>query len=49
MKGYQLKLYQNSLDIESRTLVKSLYFITLKGGIDQTVLVDLIKEQIGLM
>jgi hypothetical protein len=48
MKGYQLKLHQDCLDGESRTLVKSLHFKTLEG-IDQTVLVDLIKEQMELM
>lgn len=48
MKGYQLKLHQDYLDGESRSLVKSLHFNTL-DGINQIVLVDLIKEQMELM
>lgn len=47
MKGYQLKLHQDCLDGEARTLVKSLHFVSLET-IDNEVLIDLLKEQSGL-
>ena len=47
MKGYQLKLHQNCLDGETRTLVKSLHYESLEA-IDNEVLIDLLKEQKGL-
>ena len=47
MKGYQLKLHQDCLDGESRTLVKSLHFSSLET-IDNEVLIDLLKEQVRL-
>lgn len=47
MKGYQLKLHQDLLDGESRTLVKSLHYSSMEL-IDNDVLVDLLVEQAAL-
>jgi hypothetical protein len=47
MKGYQLKKHQDRLDGESRTLVKSIHYLSLET-IDNDVLIDLMKEQVRL-
>jgi hypothetical protein len=47
MKGYQLKLHQDCLDGESRTLVKSLHYSSLET-IDNDILIDLMHEQEAL-
>ena len=47
IKGYQLKLHQDCLDGEARTLVKSLHYQSLEV-IDNDVLVALLQEQKGL-
>ncbi len=47
-RGYDLTLHQDQLKGEGRTQVKSLQYKSL-AEIDNTVLVDLLHEQSGLM